>query len=244
MKVSLIIPIYNEANRVEQAVPTLNKLLARLRTQYAVEVVFVDDGSHDDTVSQLNTAFADDPQVGMITHTAHRGLGAALRSGFARATGDFIITTDFANNYPYNTIPQLLAHMRIYDVDIVTASPYHPRSAVKSLARLCNACRSIFYRLLVRWDIYTWNALVRAYRREVIDTVSFQSENLMANAELLIAAIDSGFRIAEYPTVPQANLPGSHTPQPTIATHLKHQLRLLGSRISGRSSGRQRTQHS
>ena len=131
LRISLVIPVYCEANRVEQAAAKLTRLLARMRKQHDVEVILVTDVSPDNTAELLKTAFAGDAQVRIISQKMQRGLGQALRTGFSHATGDIVITTDFDQNYNLNTIPQILAHLLVYDVDLVTASPYHPKGGVE-----------------------------------------------------------------------------------------------------------------
>ncbi|MBZ0301530.1 MAG: glycosyltransferase family 2 protein [Anaerolineae bacterium] len=235
MNISLVIPAYNEAEGVEQTALKLTKLLARLRKQYGkVEVIFVNDGSKDNTAALLNETFGGDPDVRIISHEVNRGLGAALRTGFMHTTGDIIITTDFDGTYHFNTIPQILAHMQVYNVDIVTASPYHPRGGVEGVPGyrlLFSYGASLLYRLLVNWNVHTWTALFRAYRREVIETVGFESEGFLAGTELLIKAIQAGYKVSEYPTTLHVRTFGQSSIKIYRVTkaHMQYQLTLLAS---------------
>jgi dolichol-phosphate mannosyltransferase len=247
MNISLVIPAFNEAEGVEQTATKLNKLLARLRKQYnRVEVIFVNDGSRDNTAELLATAFADDPDVQVVSHEVNRGLGAALRTGFMHTTGEIIVTTDFDGTYHFNTIPQILAHMQVYKVDIVTASPYHPRGGVEGVPGyrlLFSYGASLLYRLLVSWNVHTWTALFRAYRREVVETVGFESEGFLAGTELLIKAIQAGYKVSEYPTVLHVRTFGQSSLKIYRVTkaHMKYQLQLLLSGAPGRRLLRRRT---
>jgi dolichol-phosphate mannosyltransferase len=232
MRISVVIPAFNEAEGVEQTAAKLNKLLARLRKQYEVEVIFVNDGSRDDTAARLEEAFAEDPDVRVVSHEVNRGLGVALRTGFAQTTGDIIVTTDFDGTYHFNTIMQIIAHMLVYKVDIVTASPYHPRGGVEGVPRyrlLFSYGASLLYRLLVNWHVHTWTALFRAYRREVIETVGFESEGFLAGTELLIKAIKAGYKVSEFPTTLHVRTFGQSSIKIYRVTkaHLQYQLRLL-----------------
>ena len=58
---------------------------------------------------------------------------------------------------------------------------------------------SFLYRLLVQWNLYTWTALFRAYRRDVVRTVPFASTGFLAGTEILVNAIGAGYRAAEFP---------------------------------------------
>jgi dolichol-phosphate mannosyltransferase len=232
MKISLVIPAYNEAEGVEQTAEKLNRILNRLRSQHQVEVIFVNDGSKDNTAELLKKTFASDEDVRVISHEVNRGLGAAIRTGFSHTTGDIIITTDFDGTYHFNTIPQIIAHMLVHNVDIVTASPYHPRGGVEGVPKyrlLFSYGASLLYRLLVNWNVHTWTALFRAYKREVIEKVGFESEGFLAGTELLIKAIQAGYTVSEFPTTLHVRTFGQSSLKIYRVTkaHMQYQMQLL-----------------
>lgn len=246
MKISLVIPAYNEAEGVEQTAEKLNKILPRLRSQHDVEVIFVNDGSKDNTAELLKSTFASDPDIRVISHEANRGLGAAIRTGFSHTTGDIVITTDFDGTYHFSTIPQIIAHMLVHDVDIVTASPYHPRGGVEGVPKyrlLFSYGASLLYRLLVNWHVHTWTALFRAYKREVIENVNFESEGFLAGTELLIKAIQAGYTVSEFPTTLHVRTFGQSSLKVYRVTkaHMNYQMRLLMSSTPRRRLVRRRT---
>lgn len=232
MRISLVIPAYNEAEGVTTTADSLRPVIDYLREKYDVEVVFVNDGSRDNTADLLIREFTDDSNVKVVSHEVNKGLGAAIRTGFSHATGDIIITTDFDGTYAFNTIPQLLGRMLSEDVDIVTASPYHPRGHVEGVPRyrlLFSHGASLLYRLIVRWNIYCWTALFRAYRRPVIEKISFESNDFLAGTELLVKAIRAGFSVAEYPTTLRVRTFGQSSIKIARVTrlHLRYQFSLL-----------------
>lgn len=245
MRISLVIPAYNEAEGVETTAASLRGVLGYLRGKYDVEVVFVNDGSRDETADLLTEAFATDDGVKIVSHEVNKGLGAAIRTGFANATGDIIITTDFDGTYAFNTIPQLLARMIAENVDVVTASPYHPRGHVEGVPRyrlLFSHGASLLYRVLVRWDIYCWTALFRAYRRSVIDTIEFESNDFLAGTEILVKAIKAGFTVAEYPTTLRVRTFGQSSIKIARVTrsHLNYQSSLVLGSVFQRRAGSRR----
>lgn len=232
MKVSLIIPAYNESEGVAQTAVALRSVLEYLNNKYEMEVIFVNDGSKDDTESLLKAEFADNPNVRVVSHEVNKGLGAAIRTGFQNATGEIIVTTDFDGTYPLNTIPQLLGRMMIDKTDIVTASPYHPQGHVEGVPRyrlLFSAGASLLYRLLVNWRIRTWTALFRAYKREVIEKINFESNDFLAGTELLVKALRAGYSVSEFPTTLHVRTFGQSSIKIARVTmlHLKFQSRLL-----------------
>jgi dolichol-phosphate mannosyltransferase len=238
VKISIIIPAYNESEGVSQTAVAVRNLLAYLRKTHDVEVVFVNDGSKDATASLLQGEFKDDAQVRVVSHEVNKGLGAAIRTGFQNAKGDIIITTDFDGTYPLNTIPQMLARLLVDNVDIVTASPYHPNGHVEGVPRyrlLFSFGASFLYRVLVSWKIHTWTALYRAYRRPVIETVKFESNDFLAGTEILVKALRAGYRVSEFPTTLHVRTFGQSSIKIARVTkaHLKFQARLVKAMLTG-----------
>jgi dolichol-phosphate mannosyltransferase len=241
MKITLIIPAYNESEGVAQTATALRNVLAYLRKTNEVEVVLVNDGSKDNTLELLHQEFDRDPQVKVVSHDRNRGLGAAMRTGFQHATGDIVVTTDFDGTYPLSTIPQMLGRMNVDRVDIITASPYHPQGKVEGVPGyrlLFSFGASLLYRLLVDWRVHTWTALYRAYRRQVIDTITFESNDFLAGTELLVKAMRAGYTVSEFPTTLHVRTFGQSSIKIARVTmlHLKFQLRLLKAVLIGDAS--------
>lgn len=233
---SIIIPCYNEAESVTSLHAGLRPVAAALATARGrVEVIFVDDGSRDGTLDALQATFAGsapaDVSFRYAQHPVNRGLGAALRTGFAAAQGDIVVTTDSDNTYRLQEIPALLAHLTP-DVDIVTASPYHPDGGVENVPGyrlVLSKGSSLMYRVLVDRRLHTYTALFRAYRREVVKSIEFEADGFLAGTELLVQAMQRGYVVAEYPTVLHARLAGVSKAKlmRTIRAHLGFQGRVL-----------------
>lgn len=219
MKLSIIIPFYNERENVAkihaELLPAAQALLAdgqlaagqpsELEPIEQIELVCVDDGSTDGSAERLRECFDGfaDPRIGLRIekHPRNLGLGAALKTGFAAASGDVLVTTDSDGTYRFSTLPQLLALLKP-GVDIVTASPYHPQGEVVGVPPsrlLFSRGSSLLYRLLVDWRVHTYTALYRAYRRPVIQTYRFEADGFLAGTELMVKAMLGGCRVAEFP---------------------------------------------
>jgi dolichol-phosphate mannosyltransferase len=230
--VSLVIPAYNESEGVAQTAAALRNLLEYLTKKHPVEVIFVNDGSKDNTRDLLEAEFKDDNRVRVISHTVNQGLGAAIRTGLKASTGDIVITTDFDGTYPLNTVPQILARLQVDGSDIVTASPYHPNGRVEGVPPyrlMFSFGASLLYRMLVKWNIYCWTALYRAYRRSVIERINFESNDFLAGTELLVKALRAGYKVTEFPTTLHVRTYGQSSMRVMKVTmaHLKFQWRLL-----------------
>lgn len=113
MKLSVLVPVFNEAQTVQSA---LKRILA-VDFPCDVEVVLVDDGSTDGT-SELLGGLADD-RVRVISHEVNMGKGAAIRTAVASATGDYMIICDADLEYAPEEIPRLLEPVFAGEAEVV-----------------------------------------------------------------------------------------------------------------------------
>lgn len=244
MDLSIVIPCCNEVDNVPKLQGELLPVAAALAKTRSVELVFVDDGSTDGTLPALQAAFAEATlPMGVVVrfeqHPVNRGLGAAMRTGFAAARGEIVVSTDADGTYRFSTIPDLLSYFTPA-VSIVTASPYHPGGRVENVPShrlILSQGASFLYRLLVEWGIHTWTCLFRAYRREVLQTVNFESPGYLAGTELMVKAMLAGYRVAEFPTVLYSRVAGASKAKlaRTILAHLNFQWQVLQHKLNLKS---------
>ena len=247
--ISIVIPCHNEEAGLANLEHQLGPVLQSLRQTAVVELVLVDDGSSDKTWARMQ-ALAAGPLFGsgpivLRRHFVNRGLGAALRTGFAAAAGRVIVTTDSDATYRFNEIPLLLDHLAA-GIDIVTASPYHPDGGVDGVPPyrlVLSRGSSAIYRVLVGGQLHTYTALFRAYRQDVIRSVSFKADGFLSVAEVLVNAIRAGYRVAEYPTTLHSRVAGVSKAKlaRTIAAHLRFQFSVLVQRVTFRPAKVSRT---
>lgn len=245
MYLSLVIPCFNEADSIAQMREQLSQVRPELARRGPFELVLVDDGSSDDTFALLNAAFASWDNVRIVQHDRNRGLGAALRTGFAHARGDIIVTADSDGTYPFTTIPHMLA-LLTPGVDIVTASPYHPQGGVEGVPAyrlLFSKGASLMYRVLLDPHLHTYTAMHRAYRRQVIERVPTTSDGFLMVTELLVGALLAGYKAAELPAVLRVRRYGQSKARVWQITrsHLRFQARVLRRRLVGIGRAARRT---
>lgn len=244
MKLSIIVPCYNEAENIQklhdELLPVIENMVIHgwhdeSKEIHSAEMIFVDDGSRDETFSKLKEVFSVLNGSGVIfkflKHEINLGLGAAIRTGFSKAEGDIVVTVDSDGTYKFSEIPAFLTFLTP-GVDIVTASPYHPDGGVVGVPanRLWLSRGSSFlYRILVDRHVYTYTCLFRAYRSDVIKNISFASNGFLAGTEVLVKAMLKGYHVAEFPAVLHRRMYGVSKAKiaQTIFSHLSFQWRIF-----------------
>lgn len=235
---SIVIPCYNEAEGIPSMRERLGQVLPTLRERGRVELVLVDDGSSDNTGALLKAAFANVPDTRVVQHERNRGLGQALRTGFAHANGAVVVTCDSDGTYPFDEIPALL-DLLTPDVDVVTASPYHPGGGIENVPAYrvtISKGASLCYRILVDGRIRTYTALFRACRRQVIEQIETHADGFLMVTELLVEARLAGYKVVEYPAVLRVRRYGQSKAKilRITRTHLEYMAGIIRRRLSGR----------
>ncbi|MEK6968839.1 MAG: glycosyltransferase family 2 protein [Nanoarchaeota archaeon] len=239
MNLSIIVPCYNEEQEIPNLATQLNPVIEQLKEDYNVELIFVDDGSTDQTNQLLHEHFDSKTKTKIIKHEKNKNLGAAMRTGFAHATGDYIATIDSDCTYnPRLLIPML--QMLDKDTDIVTVSPYHPEGKVENVPGyrvFLGKSISSIYRLITKKKIHTFTALFRVQKREVIENVPFQSDTFLATAEMLVYSLMKGYKVKEFPATLTIRKFGSSKMKflQVIRSHQKFVFKLLKSKIKKKS---------
>ena len=121
MKLSVVIPCYNESATLETA---LDRVLAANTLGMKLEAIVVDDGSRDDSAAIAERVAATDPRLRVIRLDRNRGKGPALRRGFAESTGDVVMVQDADLEYDPADYPRLLQPIVAGRADVVYGSRF------------------------------------------------------------------------------------------------------------------------
>ncbi|EKQ52017.1 MAG: glycosyl transferase [Methanobacterium sp. Maddingley MBC34] len=199
MEVSLIIPMYNEEDNV---LITLNEVKTVLKTYQSYQILAVDDGSSDQTMALLEKYASENPELVVLKHPVNMGMGRALRTGFEKAEGDVIITLDADLSYDPKYITKLIQELHENHLDIVIGSQYMAGGETEDIpfirlfvSKMAN--KIVGYAL--DKNISTVTGILRAYRKEVIDSIEIESNGTEINPEILSKAMALGFEVKEIP---------------------------------------------
>ncbi len=199
--------------------------------------VFVNDGSKDGTPESLHRIFGDWPGCKIIHHETNRGVTAAILTGIRNAPTELVCSIDCDCTYDPHEIDRLV-QMLTDDVDVVTASPYHPLGQVRNVPgwRLfLSKGSSWLYRRVLPQKLYTYTSCFRLYRKSKVLQLDVKETGFLGVAELLGKLILSGARVAEMPAVLEVRMLGRSKMKTvrTIFGHLRLMTRLLWLRLRG-----------
>ena len=194
---SVVIPCRNEEGSLGRYEAELYPALDALGESY--EIIAVDDGSSDGTRAALEALSRRKP-LRLLIHERNRGLGAALRTGFSAARGDWIAALDADLTFHPRHLAALLARQRETGADLVAGAPFEARdSSVPWPLRLPSLMINAFYRGLFAHSFSSYTPMFRLYRKAALSTIDLKSEDFQISAEIAARFIKKGFRLAETP---------------------------------------------
>jgi glycosyltransferase involved in cell wall biosynthesis len=199
MKLSIVIPIYNEAATIEEI---LRQVLA-VDVGMERELVLVDDCSRDGSRDKLQQMKAEHPEWQVIFHEFNRGKGAALRSGFAAATGDIVLIQDADLEYDPKDYPRLLGPLLDGHADVVYGSRFiggGPHRVVYFWHSLGNRFLTLFSNMMTDLNLTDMEVCYKVFRREVLQSITLLEDRFGFEVEVT-AKIARGkrWRIYEVP---------------------------------------------
>ena len=199
--VSIVIAVYNEGVVIEN---NIKQVVAELESRPAMrwELICVNDGSNDNTGELLNNLSQNDPRIHTIHLRRNFGQGRALRTGFDVCRGEVIVTLDADLSYSPAYVYQMFDTLRKKNVEVVLASAYSKGGAVTNVPfqrRFLSRAGNYYLRVMMGSNVATVTCVVRAYMRDVIDTLILTSDGMELQLEVLQKASRLGYRIEEIP---------------------------------------------
>ncbi len=203
---SVIIPAYNEENRVKGTLEILYNYF--LRQNYSWEIIVVSDGSKDRTVEVVSEFISNKPEIILIANTQNHGKGYVVRQGMLKAQGDFRLFTDADNSTSIEQIEKFWPYLTEKEYDIVIGSIEVPGAEINEHAQWYRRALGKYSKYIIRfiaglWSIhdtqrgfkcFTAASAHNIFTRTKVDRFGF-------DIEVLAIAKKMGYNIKELPVV-------------------------------------------
>jgi glycosyltransferase involved in cell wall biosynthesis len=175
MKISLIVPCYNEAEALPTFYEELNRVTKEM-SKYEFELLFIDDGSKDETLEILKKKAQEDNRVKYISFSRNFGKEAAMYAGFCNVTGDYAAIMDADMQDPPALLPKMMEILEGGEYDSVATR----RETRKGEPKLRSFFARRFYKLMKRIsdvDIVDGARDFRLMKRSMVDSIVSMSES-------------------------------------------------------------------
>jgi glycosyltransferase involved in cell wall biosynthesis len=203
MDLSIVIPMFNEAENIEITLKRIEEALAYFKGSY--EIIAVNDGSLDNTLEILKRMESLNGNIKVVSYSKNMGRGMALRKGFQKSRGEIVVSIDADLSYDPRYINDLVHPLKTEeDLDLVLASPYMPGGGVQDVPALrlwISKLGNIILRFAMPNRIYTSTGIFRAYRKRVLDSLELESDGKEIHLEILSKAMALGYRVKEVPAI-------------------------------------------
>ncbi len=193
MKLSVVIPVYNENG-------TIREVLERVRAvPIPKEVIVVDDGSSDGTRDALRSLSS--PELVILYHDQNRGKGAALRTGFARVTGDVVLIQDADLEYDPSEYPRLLKPILENKADVVYGSRFggETHRVLFFWHYVGNRFLTTLSNMFTNLNLADMETCYKVFRADLLERLRLRSNRFGFEPEFTLKVARLGCRIYEVP---------------------------------------------
>jgi glycosyltransferase involved in cell wall biosynthesis len=200
MKLSIIIPIYNEFHNIDEVISRIHAV--ELPTEIdSIEMILVDDGSNDGTSSKLDS-YRNDETVVIHHSRINFGKGAATRIGLTYVSGDIILIQDADLEYDPNDYPLLLAPIVAGEAEIVYGSRFmkNPRpSGMVFKNYLANVILRIMTNVLYGAKLTDEATAYKMFRTPILQDIELRAKRFEFCPEVTAKVLKRGHKIVEVP---------------------------------------------
>ncbi len=189
--ISLILPAWNEADVISQAVAEGDAALSQVASDY--EIIVVDDGSTDDTAGIVRELSKSNEHVRLIQHSPNQGYGAVIRTGFAAAEHDLVVFTDSDCQFDLTELDRFVLLSDRYDV----VCGYRIDRKDTPLRCLYSKIYNLLVRMLLGTGVRDVDCALKMFHRDVAKQLPISGNGFLVNSEILTRAKQLGCSVVE-----------------------------------------------
>lgn len=194
MKLSIIIPCYNEIDTIKEIVTSIKNA-----TLGEIEIIIVDDGSTDGTTAILQNKIEQIVEK-VIYHIGNKGKGAALNTGIKVATGDIVVIQDADLEYDPRDLSELAEPIISNKADVVFGSRFiggRPHRVVYFWHMVGNRLLTLLSNMLTNINLTDMEVCYKMFRREIIQSIEIEEKRFGFEPEITAKVAKMGCRIYE-----------------------------------------------
>ncbi len=198
MKLSIVIPVFNEAATISRIVEMVRSVDVGMEK----EILLVDDCSRDGTRDVLERMGKEHADLKVLFHPVNQGKGAALRTGFAAASGDIVLVQDADLEYDPKEYPRLLAPIRDGYADVVFGSRFlggGPHRVVYFWHYLGNKLLTTLSNMTTNLNLTDMEVCYKVFKREVIQSIPLKENRFGFEVEITAKVARRKLKIYEVP---------------------------------------------
>lgn len=200
MKVSVVIPVYNEEKRIEKTAEILSNFLEQNFDDY--EIIFSNDGSVDNTLQKAKTISKNNEKIKVVGYEINRGKGCAVRTGILSTNSDIVIYTDCDLAYGTEVIKKAIDLMKKNNSDIIIGSRNLDSESYKGYSFSRKLMSKVYFKFIslvsgfkhsdsqCGFKCFKQSVAVKIFKECKIDSFAF-------DLEALLKAQDMGYKIDE-----------------------------------------------
>ena len=194
---SVVIPCFNEAQTVAASIQAV---LAIQDSSLRLQILVVDDCSTDGSLAIVQGLAAAHPEIVVLRHEVNRGKGAALRTGIAGASGDFVAIQDADLEYDPQDLKRLVEVLRLGVADVVIGSRFLSHGYHRVLYfwhYLGNRFLTLLSNMLTDLNLSDMETCYKVFRRDVVQSIRLEEDRFGFEPEVVAKIAHQGLRIYE-----------------------------------------------
>jgi glycosyltransferase involved in cell wall biosynthesis len=204
IELSVVAPVYNESEGIEQVVRYWNQVLER--PDLSSEIVLANDGSTDQTLEILERLKTEIPRLRVVSYSPNRGYGYALKTAIAASRGEIVVSLDSDGQFDLADFPKLLGLYRSKGLDFVTG--YRDRKKDSLLRVFADRSLNLIVRTLFRLDLRDTNCALKLMKGDMIRSLNLEATGYPTPTEITVKLVKLGARSGETAVVHRERVAG------------------------------------